>query len=320
MVLPAARSSSAVVATVCLGILGFATALSCSAAAATLAPPKAARRPAADADAISEPSCKLTRFAAGRVTTVIDGRTFVLDDGRAIRLAAIEVPPVTAPGEARRPVADPVGSVSADPLSAGETARRALAALVIDRDVVVKYADATPPPVDRYEHFVGYGFVTDGTAEHSLQEALLASGQAQLSVHVEPAACRSSLRAREDAARRAALGLWADPVYSVHDAVGPADIRPRRGRFAVIEGEVVSVRESHGTIYVNFSQRWSKGFSAFIRKRNTVHFPAAGRDLRRLKGRRVEVRGYVEQRRGLLMAVERPEQIAIIADHTPTRP
>jgi endonuclease YncB( thermonuclease family) len=256
-----------------------------------------------------EPSCKLTRFAAGRVATVIDGRTFVLDDGRAIRLAAIEVAPLAAPPPGG---AQPTPSNRADAISVGETARRTLA-LVEGRSVVLKTEEATLPPVDRYEYFVGYGFVEDGTAERSLQEALLASGQAQLSAHVEPAACRPALRTHEDAARRAALGLWAAPLYAVGDAATPAAIR-------VVEGEVVSVRESRGTIYVNFNRRWSEGFSAFIRKREAAKFAAAGLDLKHLEGRRVELRGYIEKRRGLLMAIERPEQIAIVKGRAPERP
>lgn len=291
------------------GLAGLALVflIGCGADTAALARNGASDRSAAarsDADAAPESSpqssCNLSRFAAGRVKTVFDGRSFMLEDGREFRLAAIEVAPVATAAA-----------------SAGEAARNALAALVADREVVLKYTDAMLPPVDRYERFVVFGFVTDGRSERSLQEALLAGGKAQLSPHVEPAGCRRSLRAQEDNARRAGIGLWADPRHAVHDAGKPADILPQRGRFAVIEGKVVSVRESGGTIYINFSRRWSQGFSAFIRKRNAARFAAAGLDLKRLQGRRLELRGYVEQRRGLLMAVERPEQIAIIAGTLP---
>lgn len=303
---PASRGSSAVVATTTgLAILSLVASAAIAAGGSV--------------DATPGSSCKLTRFASGRVKTVTDGRTFVLDDGREIRLAAIEVAPVAAPlpREAQRPPAD-AADTRLD--SAGETARRTLAALVAGREVVLKQADATMPPVDRYERFVAFGFVTNGMTEHSLQDALLARGQAQLSAQVEPPACLPGLRASEDAARRASLGLWAAPLYSVRDAEKPADILPRRGRFVVVKGKVVSVRESGGAIYVNFSRRWSEGFSAFIRKRDAARFPAAGLDLKRLKGRRIEVRGFIEQRRGLLMAVDRPEQIAIAESQAPARP
>lgn len=256
-------------------------------------------------------SCTLTRFTSGHVRTVIDGRTFVFDDGREVRLAAIEVAPiaVSPPGEAqRRQSADAGASRS----HAGEAARLALAALIGGREVVLKRGDPKTPPTDRYGRLVAFAFATDGTTERSLQDALLTTGHARISARIEPRGCLPGMRAHEDAARRALLGLWGDPLYSARIAERPEDILPQRGRFAVVEGAVVSVRESGGTIYVNFSRRWSEGFSAFILKRNAAQFPAAGLDLKRLKGRRVEVRGFVEQRRGPGIAVERPEQIAII--------
>ena len=40
----------------------------------------------------------IARGAAGRI---VDDRTFALEDGREVRLAAIEVPPLAGPGEAR---------------------------------------------------------------------------------------------------------------------------------------------------------------------------------------------------------------------------
>ncbi|MEZ5788972.1 MAG: thermonuclease family protein [Xanthobacteraceae bacterium] len=254
-------------------------------------------------------SCALTRFTSGRVKAVIDGRTFVFDDGREVRLAAIEVAPLAPPGEERRG-----RSIGPDRnhSPAGETARLALAALTGGREVVLKQGEAKAPPIDRYGRLVAFAFAADGATERSLQDALLTSGHARLSTRIEPRGCLPGLRRHEDQARRALLGLWGDPLYSARAAERPADILPQRGRFAVVEGTVVSVRESGGTIYVNFSRRWSDGFSAFILKRNAARFPAAGLDLKRLKDRRIEVRGFVEQRRGPGITIERPEQIAII--------
>ncbi len=54
----------------------------------------------------------------------------------------------------------------------------------------------------------------------------------------------ADLLAREQAARRARLGLWANSYYDVLNAETPADVLARRGRFALVEGKVVSVRES----------------------------------------------------------------------------
>ena len=88
----------------------------------------------------------------------------------------------------------------------------------------------------------------------------------------------------------------------------------KRGRFTLVEGKIVSVRESGGTIYVNFGQRWSADFTVTILKRNERQFTAAGIALRSLAGKRVLVRGWVEQRGGPWIEATGPDQIEVIAD------
>jgi hypothetical protein len=112
--------------------------------------------------------------------------------------------------------------------------------------------------------------------------------------HVGSRACVLDLLGREEAAGRARLGLWANSYYDVLHAETPADVLARRGRFALVEGKVVSVRESGSTIYVNFGRRWSEGFAVTILKRNERNFTAAVVDLQGLAGRRIRVRGWVE--------------------------
>lgn len=114
------------------------------------------------------------------------------------------------------------------------------------------------------------------------------------------------------AARQAALGLWADPYYSAQAADRPGDIAARRGQFTVVEGDVVSVRESRGTTYINFGRRWSESFAAVILKRNAGALLAAGINPKLLQGRRVEVRGFVELRGGPRMEIMRPEQLNVV--------
>ena len=68
--------------------------------------------------------------------------------------------------------------------------------------------------------------------------------------------------------RGAKLGLWAISYYDLLNADDPADVLAERGRFALVEGKVVSVRESGATIYVNFGRRWTEDFTVTILKRN----------------------------------------------------
>ena len=78
-------------------------------------------------------ACTLEMVASGTVATIIDGRTFVLADGREVRLPAIEIPalPEPTPSRAAAPAAtDAPEPTASDP---GEAAADALKGLLAGR-------------------------------------------------------------------------------------------------------------------------------------------------------------------------------------------
>jgi endonuclease YncB( thermonuclease family) len=272
-----------------LYVVMLAVALSAAPAAQAQAP-AAGKKPAA-AKPIASSECKLTTVASGAVASVVDGRTLALDDGREVRLAAIEVAPPSEP--------------------AGAAAKSALEALAAGRRIDVRAAGDKTPETDRYGRLFGHVYVTSDNAERWAEAELIAQGHARVAARVGERACANALFARERAARAANLGLWADPVYVVRAADDPAAVAAERGRFAIVEGKVLSVRESGPTIYVNFGRRWTQDFTVTIAKRNESAFTSAGLEPKRLQGRRVRVRGYVEQRGGPWVEATRPEQIEL---------
>jgi endonuclease YncB( thermonuclease family) len=238
-------------------------------------------------------ACGAEVIARGTAKRALDGRTFVLDDGREVRLAAIEVPPFPAE-EGAAP--------------GGAAARDALAVALGDADVVLKQAE--PQKTDRYGRLLAFAFA-DGS-QRPLQADLVAQGFARVASRVGGRACALELLSRERAARSAKLGLWAFSYYDSRNAENPADVLAEQGRFAVVEGKVVSVRESGATIYVNFGRRWTADFTVTILKRNERNFTAAGLEPKKLAGRRVRVRGWIEERGGPWIEATRPEQVELI--------
>jgi hypothetical protein len=73
----------------------------------------------------------------------------------------------------------------------------------------------------------------------------------------------------------------------------------------------LSVRESGGTIYLNFGRRWSEALTVTISKRHERIFSGAGLSLNRLEGRTVRIRGWIEERNGPRIEANRPEQIEV---------
>ncbi len=106
-------------------------------------------------------------------------------------------------------------------------------------------------------------------------------------------------------------GLWSDPKHGILAAESFAALLAERGRFTLVEGRVVSVRESGGTIYVNFGRRWSQALTVTILKRHERMFMAAGLAPKGLENRRVRVRGWIDERSGPRIEVTSPEQIEI---------
>ena len=268
----------------------LAAALNAAPAAQAQAP-AAGKKPAA-AKAVPSSECKPTSVATGTVASVVDGRTLVLDDGREVRLAAIEVAPSNEP--------------------AGAAAKAALEAVIGGRPIELRAAGAQSSlETDRYGRLFGHVYVTNEKNERWVEAELIARGHARVSSRVGERACATELLSRERAARTANLGLWADPYYVIRPADDAAAVAAERGRFAIVEGKVISVRESGPTIYVNFGRRWTQDFTVTIAKRNESAFTRAGLEPKRLQGRRVRVRGYVEQRGGPWVEATRPEQIEL---------
>jgi endonuclease YncB( thermonuclease family) len=246
--------------------------------------------------------------AHATVNRVIDGRTFVLSDGHEVRLAAIEVPPLPLPSQSP--------SATGTSTREGVAAKAALDALIGGDDILLRHADlGLDHDLDRYGRMVAYAYALRDGVELFAQDAMVESGLARVADRVDSKGCAEELLAQERTARTAKLGLWGEPYYEVLNAEAPVDVLAQRGRFALVEGQVVSVRESGPTFYVNFGQRWSESFAVTISKRNERNFAAAGLDVMRLAGRRVRVRGWIEAHGAdsniPWMEAARPEQIEI---------
>jgi endonuclease YncB( thermonuclease family) len=248
----------------------------------------------------ARPACGEATIATGEVARVVDGRTFVLADGREARLAAIEAPPVTP--------ADP----NEEHAAAGLAAKTALEAILLRQIVILK---AAGPGFDRYGRLVAEAFV-GRDAENWVQYEILTKGYALVAPGGDNATCVTFLRGVERKARADGLGLWGDPYFAMKEAQYPDDVLTELGRFALVAGKVISVNESGPLVYLNFGRRWTESFTVTVAKRNQRVFSAAGLDPKTLAGREIEVRGFIEERGGPAIEASRPEQIEIVAGET----
>ncbi len=227
--------------------------------------------------------CTSYDLGPDRVTAVEDSRTLSLADGRKIRLAAIEwaVPP--------------------------DQARKILSDLLLDRQVALGAPSRGEP--DRYGRIHAFPIVSG--SETPIQYGLLARGIAVVSSRAIEETCLSALRAAEKPAREQGLGAFAKGGPAAQKSDDYGQIREQTGRFAVVEGKVLSVREAGNTIYVNFGRRWSEDFTVTIAKRLQPAFISAGVEPKSLSGQVVRVRGFVEERGGPWIEATSPAQFEL---------
>lgn len=229
--------------------------------------------------------CAFEPQGEGRVVAVIDARSFRLDDGREVRLAGI---------------------VPAIPDQTKTTGSAALSSIVTGRDVTLR-SDTDAP--DRYGRQSAFVFLPP--SETPVQSELLRRGEALVSTEMTGKDCAAELAAAEAEARRAKRGTWADPA-AIKNAESPGDILAGIGRFTVVEGKVLSVRQAGATTYLNFGRNWTRDFAVTISRRMMPAFEAAGLSPKSFENRRIRVRGYVEARGGPRIDVHRVGQIEVL--------
>jgi endonuclease YncB( thermonuclease family) len=227
-------------------------------------------------------ACLFEPIGEGRVDEITDARSFRLDDGREIRLAGIE--------------------------TAG-TDRAALAAVLSGQDVTLRALDDTP---DRYGRQSAFAFI--GASEAPVQGLLLARGQALVSTEIGEKDCATALAAAEAEARRAHKGIWNDSNV-IKNAESSGDILAGIGRFTIVEGKVLSVRQAGATTYLNFGRNWTRDFAVTISRRALPAIEAAGIAPKSFENRRIRVRGWVEGRPGPRIDVQGAAQIEMLGDN-----
>jgi endonuclease YncB( thermonuclease family) len=234
--------------------------------------------------AVASP-CQFESQGESHVAAIVDARSVRLDDGREIRLTGIE--PTT-------------------------TTKQALTSLLAGRDVTLRSNDDTP---DRYGRQGAFIFIGEG--DTSVQATLLAQGDALVSAEITDKDCAAALMAAEAEARRQKKVNWVDPS-AIKNAESPDDILAGIGRFVVVEGKVLSVRQAGAMTYLNFGRNWTRGFAVTISRRALPAFENAGMALKSLENRRIRVRGWVEGNTGPRIDVLRVGQIELMSANEPT--
>lgn len=142
-----------------------------------------------------------------------------------------------------------------------------------------------------------------------LAGGLIDAGLAHAAAGEADSLCRPALRALEAAPRAAGRGVWAGGTIAAADA---AMLVGRAGRFAVVEGRILSVGERPGRTYLDFVRRGEQGLTVTVQKRTWRILAEHGLSAATLRGRLVRIRGMVETGRGPVIDLAGAEDIEVV--------
>ncbi len=239
---------------------------------------------------IAHAECRLAPGPQRTVVRVLDGETFVLDDGSEVRLAGALAPRGADAG---------VGDAE---WPAAQAAKAALQAVLDGQTVVLGYHGNLRR--DRQNRHVAQVFVVDGGRETWVQGHMLRAGYARATQQRDMRGCAEDLLAHEFVAREAVLGIWSMAAYQTRLAQRTRDLEGMTARFAVLAGRVAWVAEGREATALGFTPARTRGVSGrrgvvvMIDARDRDLLGVLGGDAKALAGRTVEVRGWLEQRLG----------------------
>jgi micrococcal nuclease len=224
------------------------------------------------------------------VVRVLDGETFVLDDGSEVRLAGALAPRGTDAG---------VGDAE---WPAALAAKAALQKQIDGQTVALGYHGSMRR--DRQNRHLAQVFVVSGVGEAWVQGQMLSAGHARATQQRDARGCADELLAHETVARVAGAGIWAVAAYQTRLAVRTRDLEGMKARYAVLQGRVAWVSEGREATALGFTPARVRGLAGrrgvvvMIDARDRELLGMLGGDAKSLQGKTVEVRGWLEQRLG----------------------
>ena len=170
-----------------------------------------------------------------------------------------------------------------------------LRALVLGKSIELAFGGER---FDRYGRLQAQAYWKEGERRRWVQGHLLQQGLARAYIQAGNRACGTELLEAERAALAAGRGLWGDAAYRMRPADPAAELSRYRGTFQVVEGRIQRVAQVRGTIYLNFEPNRRGAFAVSLRRADRGLLGRYADDVKDLEGKRVRVRGWIEQRRG----------------------
>jgi endonuclease YncB( thermonuclease family) len=240
--------------------------------------------------------CALEAGETVRVTSIVDGDTVGLADGREVRLVGLQAPKLA------------LGRTNFDDWPLASEAKSRLAGMVLDRTVRLAFGGTSQ---DRYGRVLAHIFSEDGSW---IQARMIAAGMARVYSFPDNRSCVETLLAYEGDARFDQRGIWADDYYAPQMASDTEMLLRHQNSFQLVEGRVRDVANVRGRIFLNFGQDWRSDFTVTIAPRDARRFEG---DFAKYANAMIRVRGWLKSYNGPEIVVTHPEQIEFLEPRLP---
>ena len=277
----------------------IAAALLAAALIVSLGAADAAAATRARARKAAAPQCPAVGTQSVTFARIADGGSFILRRTRIeVKLAGIL--PLGAGGESQTPAdAARARNVLADLLSHGPL------------------AIAPSPGRDRYGRVLAQIFAGGVW----VQGALLRQGEARAAPDGASALCAKDLLAAEEQGRQPKAGHWADGRYQID---GTDHAKSLIGTYQIVEGTAQNASLIKGRAYINFGADYRTDFTVTVAPADMKLFRQERVDPRRLAGRHLRVRGWLDFYNGPEIEITTPGAIEMLderafGDEVPTK-
>lgn len=226
------------------------------------------------------------------VDYIIDGDTFVTDDGKHVRMIGINTPEIGRHGDKDEPFAS--------------QARLKLTKLIFNQNVRLSFGERHK---DRYGRLLAHVYKENGVW---VNNEMIKEGLAHVYSFPDNRQLTKKLIQTENKARQENKGMWAHPRWKTYTSV---DNIPDKaiGQFNIFEGKVLNTTRVSDRTYLNFGSNWRTDFTTEIPKRYYELFKKSGIDIEQdYNGKKVQVRGVFKPVNGVLTTSTHPEQLTIL--------
>ncbi len=223
-------------------------------------------------------------------TAIIDGDTFRLETGEAVRLIGIDAPELSQPG--------------------GEESRQYLAQLILNKGITLEKGHSDR---DKYNRLLRFVYIDDVC----INEEMIRQGYAEARYLTDP--LREYYIQLEIEAETAKTGLWRNNIFQPRSqlnwdsdvpVISWSDAHNYYNQLVIVEGTIVNTFNSGTVCFLNFSTDYQY-FTAVIFASDFVGFPFIPEGF--YLGKRVRIIGIIKEYKGSPeIIVKTPDQIKIL--------